>query len=78
MVVIKNAYNGRIYHGIEKGSTQERQFYTVMPVDGKEKLYFESESEYKMWFHKQFQYHPERKVLGIESLTYTSKNNRKT
>lgn len=74
MALIKNAYNGKIYYGIHKGSTAEKQFYTVMPIDGKEKLYFESEAEYKLWFHKQFQYHPERKVLGIESLTYTSGN----
>ena len=68
MNAIRNAYNGKIYHGIFEGSVEERQFFRVMPLDGTKKLFFESEEEYKLWFHKQFQYYPERKALGIESL----------
>ena len=68
MSLIKNAYNGKLYYGLNEGTSAEKEFFTVMPVDGPKKLFFESEEEYKLWFHKQFQYHPERKSMGIQSL----------
>jgi len=69
MTLIKNAYNGKVYRGAYKGTIWELLFFRVMPVGGGDnKLYFESEGEYKLWFHRQFQYHPERKFIGIQSL----------
>ena len=68
MALIKNAYNGKVYYGSCCGTHAELCFFRVMPLGGGHKLFFESEDEYKLWFHRQFQYHPERKFIGIESI----------
>ena len=44
----KNALDGSFY-SFEKGSNEEKELYRVMPVNGLEKLYFNSEREYKHW-----------------------------
>ena len=44
----KNALDGSFYP-FEKGSSEEKELYRVMPVDGPEKLYFNSEREYDYW-----------------------------
>lgn len=68
---IKNSYTGHVYSdeklyvGVPE---HEKQFYRVMPIDGEKKLFFNSKQEYKLWFHKQFQVRPVRKMLGIQSI----------
>lgn len=44
----KNALTNTIYT-FEKGSSEEKELYRVMPLDGSEKIYFDSEDEYKTW-----------------------------
>lgn len=44
----QNALDGSFYP-FNKGSKEEKDLYRVMPVDGSEKLYFNSDREYKYW-----------------------------
>jgi len=47
----KNGLTSQIY-SFTKGSTKERELFRVMPIDGTEKLYFDSEDEYNTWIRK--------------------------
>ena len=47
----KNELTGVAYPFL-KGSTEERDLYRVMPVDGLEKIYFDSKDEYTTWSRK--------------------------
>lgn len=47
----KNELTGQMYSFI-KGSPEERYLFRVMPLDGNEKIYFDSKNEYNTWFHK--------------------------
>ena len=38
-----------IKYNFEKCSPEERTLFRVMPLDGKEKLFFDSQDEYKNW-----------------------------
>ena len=44
----KNMATGKLYSFL-KGSSSESQLYKVMPVDGQEKIYFDSKDEYESW-----------------------------
>ena len=35
-----------------KGTTDEKELFRVMPLDGIEKIYFDSQNEYNTWFQK--------------------------
>ena len=47
----KNALTGHMYP-FQKGSSDESNLYTVMPLDGNEKIYFDSKEEYYTWSKK--------------------------
>lgn len=47
----KNALTGHVYP-FQKGSSDESNLYTVMPLDGNEKIYFDSKDEYYTWSKK--------------------------
>ena len=49
----KNEFTGRLYSFV-KGSSDEHDLYRVMPLDGTEKLYFDSKDEYNTWFRKRY------------------------
>ena len=38
-----------IKYNFEKSSPEERTLFRVMPLDGKEKIFFDSQDEYKNW-----------------------------
>lgn len=47
----KNALTEHMY-AFQKGSSDESELYTVMPVNGSEKIYFDSKDEYHIWSKK--------------------------
>ena len=47
----KNALTNHVYQ-FEKGSSNESELYTVIPLDGNEKIYFDSKDEYRAWSKK--------------------------
>ena len=58
----KNALTESNY-SFEKGSNEERNLFTVMPIDGKEKIYFDSYEEYKTLSKKNKK---QNKLLGTQ------------
>ena len=44
----KNSLTNMMYD-FEKGSKEEQTLYRVMPVDGHEKIYFDTKDEYTSW-----------------------------
>jgi len=53
----KNELTGN-YYSFMKGSHQEQNLFRVIPFDGKEKIYFDSQNEYIFWSktHKNYLY----------------------
>ena len=47
----KNELTGQIYP-FTKGSPEEHKLFRVMPLDGTEKIFFDSKDEYDTWFRK--------------------------
>ena len=47
----KNELTNHLYT-FKKGSTDEKELYRVMPLDGAEKMYFDSKDEYESWTKK--------------------------
>ena len=47
----KNEMTKHLYT-FQKGSTDEKELYRVMPLDGNEKIYFDSKDEYTSWSKK--------------------------
>lgn len=47
----KNMATGKFYPFL-KGSSSESELYKVMPLDGDEKIYFDSKDEYIKWREK--------------------------
>jgi len=47
----KNESTGKLYYFM-KGTTDEKELFRVMPLDGIEKIYFDSQNEYNTWFQK--------------------------
>ena len=47
----KNEFT-RVSYDIIKGSPEEKELFRVMPLDGDEKIYFNSKDEYSMWYKK--------------------------
>ena len=48
-----NALTG-IKYSFQKGSTDEKTLFRVMPLNGVEKIYFDSQDEYTTWARKQY------------------------
>ena len=44
----KNQLTGHVY-SFTKGSHSEQDLYRVMPLNGEEKIYFDSKDQYKYW-----------------------------
>ena len=47
----KNESTG-LFYSFLKGSKDEKELYRVMPVDGSEKIFFDSKDEYETWNRK--------------------------
>ena len=50
-ILCKNELTG-VKYDFQKGSHEECDLYRVMPLDGVEKIYFDSKDEYEVWSHK--------------------------
>ena len=47
----KNEFTS-VPYDIIKGTPEEKELFRVMPLDGVEKIYFNSKDEYSMWYKK--------------------------
>ena len=68
-IFCKNELTGQTYSFL-KGSPEERNLFRVMPIDGTEKLYFDSKDEYNTWFRKN---HKRRSMYSIKPINYLNK-----
>lgn len=63
----KNEFTNNLY-SFEKGSLLEKELYRVMPIDGSEKIFFDSKDEYNNWLFSKNN-RVKRKQYGCEVLS---------